>query len=73
MFSFVSNQTHFLHLLYNLELAKSICYTEMNKQMSKKYNPSKVALFELLLARRRAGEPTPIDFCKFNEFALSYG
>ena len=72
MFSFTSNQPHFLHLPYNLKLAKSICYIEMNKQMSKEYNPSKVALFELLLDRSRAGEPTPIDFSKFNESALNY-
>ena len=32
----------------------------MSKQISKKYNPSKVALFKLLV-RRRTGEPTPID------------
>ena len=32
----------------------------MSKQISKKYNPSKVALFKFL-ARRKTGEPTPID------------
>ena len=31
----------------------------MREQISKKYNPSKVALFKLLA--RRTGEPTPID------------
>ena len=72
MFSFTSNQTHFLHLPYNLKLAKSICYLEMNKRV-KSIILQKVALFELLLARRRAGEPSPFDFSKFNESALSYG
>ena len=32
----------------------------MSKQINEKYNPSKIALFKLL-ARRRTGEPTPID------------
>ena len=67
MFCFTSNQTHFLHLPYN-----SICYLEMNKRV-KSIILQKVALFELLLARRGAGEPSPIDFSKFNESALSYG
>ena len=53
-------------------MAKSICYLEMNKRV-KSIILQKVALFELLLARRRAGEPSPFDFSKFNESALSYG
>ena len=32
----------------------------MSKQINEKYNPSKIALFKLP-ARRRTGEPTPID------------
>ena len=39
-----------------------ICYNEVSKQIGKTHNPSKVALFKLL-ARRRTGEPTPIDIC----------
>ena len=37
----------------------------MSKQISKKYNPSKVALFKFL-ARTRTGEPTPIDISLHN-------